>query len=254
MILLKLSLAPALIGLVSLAERKWGAGISGLLVGLPLTAGPLLFFLTLEQGKSFSARTSIANMMGLVALAAFASVYAHVSRACSWIPSLLAGSATYVATAALLMKLPLVSVAWAFPVACAALMLALLCFPRQRLLTPEFKVSSGREISLRMVMAAGIVFLLTSLARLLGPVASGLLSIFPVYTSILAVFNHMKSSTLAIAVLKGVVAGAFGSAVFFVIVATAQEKLPTGLCFGSATLAAMAVQAILFPYLRPANS
>jgi hypothetical protein len=37
MLLLKLTLAPVLIGLVSLAERKWGAGISGALVGLPLT-------------------------------------------------------------------------------------------------------------------------------------------------------------------------------------------------------------------------
>ncbi len=254
MILLKLTLAPMLIGLVSLAERKWGASISGLLVGLPLTAGPLLFFLTLEQGKSFSSRTSIASMMGLVALAAFASVYARVSQAHGWIPSLLGATGTYIAISALLIKLPSLSVGWAFPIACGALLLALLSFPRQPSLTPEFKISSGREISLRMAMAAAIVFLLTSLARLLGPVSSGLASIFPVYTSILAVFNHMKSSVLALAVLKGVVTGALGSAVFFVIVASAQGRLATGLCFGSAALAAIAVQALLFPCLKPANS
>jgi len=253
MILLKLTLAPVLIGLVSLAERKWGASISGLLVGLPLTAGPLLFFLTLEQGKSFSARTSTASMMGLVALAAFASVYARISQAHGWIPSLLVATGTYIATSALLLKLPSLSVGWAFPIACGALLLALLCFPRQLLFTPEFKISTGREISLRMVMAAAIVFLLTSLASLLGPVSSGLVSIFPVYTSILAVFNHMKSSVLALAVLKGVVTGALGSAVFFVIVASAQGRLATGLCFGSATLAAIAVQALLFLCLKPAN-
>ena len=44
MILLKLIIAPVLIGLVSLAERKWGASVSGLLVGLPLTSGPILFY------------------------------------------------------------------------------------------------------------------------------------------------------------------------------------------------------------------
>jgi hypothetical protein len=97
-----------------------------------------------------------------------------------------------------------------------------------------------------MATAAAIVFLLTSFARLLGPMSSGLASMFPLYTSILAVFNHMKSDILARAVLKGVVAGAFGAAVFFVIVASAQGSLATGLCFGLATLAAVAVPALLF--------
>jgi hypothetical protein len=243
-----------LIGLVSMAERKWGAGISGLLVGLPLTAGPLLFFLTLEQGKSFATKTSIADMMGLVALAAFAFVYARVSQLHGWRPSLLAATGAYIVTAAVLVKLPSLPVGWAFPVACGSLLLALFSFPRQSSLKLECNISSSREIGLRMAMAAGLVFLLTSLARLLGPVPSGLVSIFPLYTSILAVFNHMKSSMLALAMLKGVITGAFGAAVFFVIVASAQGRLATGLCFGSATLAAIAVQALLFPCLRTANS
>jgi hypothetical protein len=254
MILLKLTLAPMLIGLVSMAERKWGASISGLLVGLPLTAGPLLFFLTLEQGKSFSARASIASMMGLVGLAAFASLYARMSQAYGWRPSLLAATGAYVAAAALLVKLPSLPVGWVFLVACCALLLALLSFPRQSSHQLEFKISSSREIVLRMAMAAALVFLLTSLASLLGPVASGLVSIFPVYTSILAVFNHMKSSMLALAVLKGVVTGAFGAAVFFVVVASVQGRLATGLCFGSAALAAIAVQALLFPCLKTASA
>ena len=80
---------------------------------------------------------------------------------------------------------------------------------------------------------------------------------FPVYTSILAVFNHMKSSALALSMLKGVVTGAFGGAIFFVVVALGLGSLATGLCFLSAALAALAtivVQALLFPCLNPANS
>jgi hypothetical protein len=254
MIFLKLTMAPVLIGLVSLAERKWGAIVSGLLVGLPLTSGPVLFFLALEQGKSFSARTSVASLMALVALAGFASAYVRVSRTHGWIPSLLAATGTYLVISACLMKLPFLPVGWAFPIACVALLLALFGFPRQSALNLEFKISSGREIGLRMVTAAALVFLLTSLASLLGPVPSGLAAMLPVYTSILAVFNHMKSGILALAVLKGAVTGAFGSAVFFVIVASAQGRLTTGRCFVSAALAAIAVQALLFPYLKPAHA
>jgi hypothetical protein len=253
MILLKLTMAPVLIGLVSMAERKWGASVSGLLVGLPLTGGPVLFFVTLEQGKSFSARTSVGSMMGLVALSAFAMVYARISQAHGWQPSLLAATGAYIVTSILLMKLPSLSMGWAFPIACGALSLVLFCLPREPSLTPEFKISSAREISLRMAMAAAIVFLLTSFASLIGPMSSGLVSIFPVYTSILAVFNHTKSSILARAVLKGVITGAFGAAVFFLIVASALGSTATGLCFVFATLAAVAVPALLFSCFRPAN-
>ena len=92
MVLLKLTLAPVLIGLVSIAERKWGARVSGVLVGLPLTSGPVLFILALEQGKFFSAKASIASLMGLVAIAGFTSVYVRVSQTHGWIPSLLASA------------------------------------------------------------------------------------------------------------------------------------------------------------------
>jgi hypothetical protein len=252
MILLKLTLAPMLIGLVSLAERKWGAIVSGLLVGLPLTSGPILFVLTLEQGKSFAVRTSLASLMGLVALAAFAAVYARVSQRHGWIVSLLAATGAFLAISALLMKLPSPYVGWAFPAACGALLLTRFSFPRQSSLHLELKMSRGREVVLRMVTAAVLVFLLTSLARLLGPVPSGLASMFPVYTSILAVFNHMKRSALALAVLQGVVTGSFGAAAFLAVVASALGSWATGLCFGSAVLAAIAVQVLLFPRSKAA--
>lgn len=45
---LKLVLAPALIGAASLAGRRWGPAVSGWLVGLPLTSGPIAFFLRLD--------------------------------------------------------------------------------------------------------------------------------------------------------------------------------------------------------------
>jgi hypothetical protein len=254
MILLKITLAPVLIGLVSIAERKWGARVSGVLVGLPLTSGPVLFILALEQGKFFSAKASIASLMGLVAIAGFTSAYVRVSQTRGWIPSLLAAAATYIAVSAVFMKLPFVSAVWAFSFACGALLLAMVSFPRQSSLKLEIKPSGVREIIMRMATAALLVFLLTSLASLLGPVASGLTAMFPVYTSILAVFNHMKSSALSLSVLRGVLTGAFGGATFFVVVALGLGSLTTSLCFLSAALAAIVVPALLFPCLNPVNS
>jgi O-antigen/teichoic acid export membrane protein len=51
---LKLVLTPLLIAAASLARRRWGHAVSGWLLGLPLTSGPVAFFLAIERGASFS--------------------------------------------------------------------------------------------------------------------------------------------------------------------------------------------------------
>ena len=48
MLVIKLLLTPILIGMVSLAGRRWGPAISGWFVGLPLTSGPVMLFLALD--------------------------------------------------------------------------------------------------------------------------------------------------------------------------------------------------------------
>jgi hypothetical protein len=266
-LLLKLTLAPVLIGLVSLAERKWGTAVSGALVGLPLTSGPVLYFLAIEQGASFSAHTSIGSLLGLIALAGFALVYALVSRSRSWIPCMAAGTAAYIAISMVILEAPLRGAGLAFAVTCGLLLAALRAFPRTLPVTvspatasaastrePSAESVGGRELIWRMITAAVLVFLLTAVAPLLGPVASGLVAMFPIYTSILAVFNHLKSGTRAVSVLHGVVTGAFGGAAFFVIVAAVLGRLAIGPCFLLASFAGVAVQAMLLPFLRPSPS
>src|SRR6185295_5365099 len=55
-LLLKLVLVPGLIALVTVAGRRFGPRIGGWLNALPLVAGPVLFFLALEQGDACVAR------------------------------------------------------------------------------------------------------------------------------------------------------------------------------------------------------
>jgi hypothetical protein len=250
MVLLKLTLAPVLIGLVSLAERRWGAAISGALVGLPLTSGPVLFFVAVEQGASFSAHMAIGSLLGLTALAAFALAYSLVARARGWLLSMGLAILAYVAVSAVIIEVPLRRAVLSFAVTCAGLSAVLCAFPRTPPSTTGVKSVTGGELIWRMITAGLLVFLLTAVAPILGPIASALITMSPVYISILTVFNHLKSGMRAITVLKGALTGAFGGAVFFVIVAAALERLAIGVCFGMAALAAVAVQAVLVPYLR----
>ena len=76
---LKLTLVPALVLSATLATRRWGPRIGGLLTGLPIVSGPALLFFAVEQGNVFAAEASRAVIVSLVAVAASAATYAWVA-------------------------------------------------------------------------------------------------------------------------------------------------------------------------------
>ena len=59
---LKLVLTPALIGTATLAGRRWGQSVGGWLVGLPLTTGPVAFFIALDHGAAFGAAAVVGSL------------------------------------------------------------------------------------------------------------------------------------------------------------------------------------------------
>ena len=54
LLLLKLVLAPLLVALATLVARRWGPKIGGVVVGLPLSTGPIFLFLAIDQGLAFA--------------------------------------------------------------------------------------------------------------------------------------------------------------------------------------------------------
>lgn len=64
-LLLKLGLTPALIGLATLVSRRRGPAIGGLLVALPLTSGPVLFFLALDHGTTLATAAAEGSVAGV---------------------------------------------------------------------------------------------------------------------------------------------------------------------------------------------
>jgi hypothetical protein len=91
-----------------------------------------------------------------------------------------------------------------------------------------------------MLVATALVLGVTSAAPILGPFTSGLITGFPLYAAVLAVFaQRTLGPSAGIAVMRGLVAGAFGYVAFFFVVAA---ELPT---FGLATTFVLAMLAIL---------
>ena len=250
---LKLILTPTLIGLVSLAGRRWGPVVGGLLVGLPLTSGPVAFFLTLEQGTAFAASAAVGTMAGIMSVAAFAVAYGRAAAKHKWPEATLLGWSAYLGTtvafAFLELRLFAVFVSVLVTLGIALAMLPKAAAVRRRSDAPWW------DIPARMFSATLFLLLLTGLAGLLGPRLSGLLAPFPIYGTVLAVAaHHFEGSAAAAGLLRGVAAGSFAFASFFLVLALALERHGLAPAFGAAIVASLSVQAFVAWRMRPGGA
>jgi len=238
---LKLVATPALIGTATLVGRRWGQSIGGWLVGLPLTTGPVAFFIALEQGTAFGAAAAAGSLGGAVAEAAFAVVYGRSASRSGWLPSLLAGSLAYAAVAAVLQGLGPGPVLL-FGVAVVALIVSLRLIPSE---TPG-AVSAPPprwDVPARMVLATAVVLALTALAPRLGATLSGLLATYPLFAAILTAFGHrLQGAGAAVSVLRGLLFGLFSFVAFCLVLALGLVPLGIAGAFAAAIVVALLVQ------------
>ncbi len=246
---LKLVLTPTLIGAVSMAGRRWGPGVSGWLVGFPLTSGPVAFFLALDQGVSFAAGAAIGSMTGAAAQAVFCVLYGRWARGRHWAPALLAGSLGF-AAATVVLYYQTLALAPLLALVIGTVVVALVFMPRD-----SGGARSARrprwDIPARLVVTTAIVLLLTGLAGALGPSLTGLLATFPLYGAILAGFaHHLEGPGPAIRVLRGLLLGLFAFAGFFFVLALSLERAGIARAFAAAIAAALILQALALRAMR----
>lgn len=242
MLWLKIITVPLLVGLVSLAGRKWGPLVSGWLVGLPLTSGPVVLFLALEQGRSFAATSAQGTMIGLISVCVFCLIYSRLARRFGWPFSLFCSILVFLICTDLLNHLH-ISLPLSFFLVLLALGLTLLLLDKSTGETGTDEVP-GWEIFLRMVAATGLVVIITEAAHILGPYLSGLLTPFPIFTSVFAVFTHRsKGGVAATRLLRGVIAGLFTFATFFFLVASLIMRFGTASAFVCAVCSAILLHA-----------
>lgn len=96
-LVLKLVLTPALIAAASVVQRRFGAVVGGVVVGLPLTSAPVALFLALEHGKRFAETAAIGTIAGLAAETAFCLAYAGLSGRTGYLGCALVACAAFAA-------------------------------------------------------------------------------------------------------------------------------------------------------------
>jgi hypothetical protein len=238
---LKIVVTPLLMLLVSLAARRWGSLVGGLLSGLPLTSAPIAIYLVAEQGPAFTARVAAGGLGGVAA--GLLSYLAYVVASARAGP-VLAGLAALVAfglTSAgfLVLGMPLVATAASFA---AILALAAVTAGPRKPARPRTRSAIGLPV--RCATAVALVLLVTGSAPLLGPEISGVLAPLPVIAWPLALFAQIEGGRDdALAVLRGNALGGSGLLTFYLVVAGGLERFGPLATFSAAIAAALAAAA-----------
>ncbi len=241
----KLLLAPLCVIGVSLAGRRWGLAVAGVLGGLPVVAGPILLVLTLLHGRSFGADAAAGTLLGLAALTTFVVVYGRIAPAAPPAATVVAGWTAFLVGVALLTLIHPPPVGALFLVGAGfAVGIGLLAAPKS---LPAVQAAlPWWDLPARAGAALALVVALTAASGALGPQLSGLLAPFPIITSVLAVFTHAHGGADQVRVLlRNFLVGFYGFAAFCFTLAVTLDSVETAAAFSMALAAALAVQAVM---------
>lgn len=241
MLALKLTLVPLLILCVTIACRKWGAEVGGLIAGLPFVGVAILLIVVLENGPLFGARASMAGVSGLAAYGAFGASYAWAARRLAWPAAYIAAALAWAVIAYLLTFLHLAAPV-VLLVGGAGLLVA------QRLLpsaAPKAPTSASRDrLLLRMAAGAGLTLAVSTIAKVGGGTWTGLLSVYPILGSVTLVGAHGAGGAGETARLfRGMINGAWSAWICYPLLAVLLPKLPVAPAFTLATCASLAAPA-----------
>ena len=237
----KLLGAPLLVGGASLAGKRYGPALAGLLSGLPVIAGPIIAVLWLEQGAAYAAEVAWIVPIGLAPLAIYLWCFARLAIRSHWLICLLVGWTMFLLAA---WACRATSLPYWLMASGAVLSLVIIGFtlPRQARWFPAATAPLPQtELLARIVAAFVLVFGLTSLSTQLGTEWTGLLAAFPVAGSIMPAFTLARSGPAAtLRLMRGFVSGLLGLAGFALCLAMFLPQMD-GWAFLPATLLSLGI-------------
>lgn len=198
LLLIKLFLAPTIVAIVTKIQRRWGEKLGGRLIGLPLTTGPFIFIVLLQEGRTYAGHAAHGVLVGEIALIVFTWLYAFATLRMSWAPALAIGTFGCLITGAIVtsFEIPLLVLV---PSLTGLWILGMKFWPQYSNPLQPIK-APWWELPGRLVFTVALILVLSGFATLLGPRVAGALSTYPVITSVLGAFTQKRigpSATIA---------------------------------------------------------
>lgn len=241
----------------TLAQRRLGHAMGGLIIGLPLTSLPLLWLVALQRGGSFTGSMTDALLIGSIVEGLVLWSYARLTTRMTPTTALMGGLLVFIAAVSAVGTFH-VPALLAGLLTTAGFALALRWWPK----TPSTKhEESGRpRLLVRVISATIFTVILVTMAGALGPVLSGLVDALPMTTMLMAFMTHQEQGPHAASrFMRGVSRGSFSYVASMVVLAAVLKTGDVALAFGLSVAAALVVQLGVqavdtFPTIRRALS
>ena len=255
MLALKLTLVAAVVLLASVAARRYGHGVAGVLSGTPLIAGPIMGFVLLQQPQEHARAIALGTIACLPAMVAHAATFAHAARRLPWYAALVLANIAFVGTGWTLAHAALP--AWAAcALAAAAPALGLHIMPTGALGRSSVHIPS-LELALRVAGAVALAAVIVLGAPWLPTAISGLLLAAPITGNVLPCFTLPRHGAQAtILLMRGFVRGMFGFVALFTVLYATLPALGAAVAYALGWLAALAMALIVRAAfrVRPSSS
>jgi hypothetical protein len=191
-LLVKVFATAATVVAASVAAERAGPVVGGIIVALPVSAGPGYVFLARQASDAFIARSALYTLAITAATALFLAVYVRVAPRLGAVASVAVALVPWLAGAA---ALQWIALSW-----WSALALNLVAFPLAIVLTRDSaaieaalpRVASARDLLLRAVLAGSLVATIVEISNLIGPRLTGSTVTFPVMLTTLGLIMHRR--------------------------------------------------------------
>jgi len=233
---IKILVSVLMVVILSLIAEWAGPRVAGIASGYPLGAAISLFFIGLELGPSFAARSAVFTAAGLAATVAFVGGYlAGLNlaegrrRPTAIILAILPALAAYGLTAWMLSRIPMTWIS-APVIAAGSMLVAGHLFRRIPDAAIRQTIRLGPGVTLvRAAFAALVILAITGAARLVGPRWAGLFSAFPItMLPLLAIIQFSYQPAHVRTIIKNVPRGLGALLVYTLVVATSYVACGIG--------------------------
>ncbi len=191
-LVVKVLITAATVVAASVAAERAGPVIGGIIVALPVSAGPAYVFLARQASDAFIAQSALYSLAITAATALYLAVYVEVAPRLGAVASVLVGLVPWLIVAVILQQ---VELSW-----WGAVGLNLVAFPFALWLTrdsattesPPRRVASVRDLLLRALLAGSVVATVVTISDVIGARLTGSTVTFPVVLTTLGLIMHHR--------------------------------------------------------------
>jgi len=246
LIAIKMLVTAAVVVGASVAAERLGPIVGGLIITLPISAGPGYFFLALAAENAFLAETTLYSLAMTAATVGFLIVYPRLAVRFGATASVGLTLLVWLLVALVVRELPL-----SLPLALAlnVLSFALALFlprPPGLVATRRTVRADRRELLGRAFIAGAIVATVVTLSSAIGPEATGILIVFPTaFTAIAWILHRRWGGPAAAATLLASAPGMLSFLTFLVVLYLVAEPVGGVAALGVALAAAVVASGLI---------